>query len=363
MESKLSFNFKTNQEILKLIGFIDAFKGRWGQIEGKESRYLNELRVIATIESIGSSTRIEGSKMSNEEVEDFVNLIKISSFKTRDEQEVFGYYDTLNLILESYESISLSENHIHQLHKTLLNKSTKDTRHRGKYKMLSNKVVANYPGGKQKVIFNTTEIHLVKQEMITAIEWTNNAINKEETHPLIAIGAFVYEFLSIHPYQDGNGRLSRLLTTLILLKSDYDFVQYASMEYEIEKQKKEYYKALMDGQKNRYTKNEKIDKWILFFLKMLKSTIIKLETSYEQIKDKKSYLNQRQSDVMSYIIQSEPIRISDLTNALKKYTSYILKKDVKYLVDEGLIKKIGKGKATTYISSQKNISLKLNAES
>ncbi len=353
MESKLSFNFKTNQEILKLIGFIDAFKGKWQQIEGKESRYLNELRLIATIESIGSSTRIEGSKMSNEEVEDFVDSIKITSFKSRDEQEVYGYYDTLNLILKSHESISLSKNHIHQLHKTLLNKSTKDNRHRGKYKTLSNKVVANYPDGKQKVVFNTTEIHLVLQEMETAIEWTTNAINNEETHPLIAIGTFIYEFLSIHPYQDGNGRLSRLLTTLLLLKSNYDFVQYASVEYEIEKQKKDYYKALMAGQKNRYSKKEKIDKWILFFLNSLKNTIIKLEINYEQIKDKKSYLNIRQSNALKYIVSNEPIKISDLTNALKEYTPYILKKDVRYLVDEGLIKKIGKGKATTYISNQK----------
>lgn len=353
MESKLSFDFKTNQEILKLIGFIDSFKGKWKQIEGKESKYLNELRLIATIESVGSSTRIEGSKLSNEEVEDFVNSIKITSFKSRDEQEVFGYYDTLNLILDSYDSITLTENHIHHLHKSLLNKSKKDVNHRGKYKRLSNKVVANYPDGKQKIIFNTTEIHLVKQEMETAIIWTNNAIVNEETHPLIAIGAFIYEFLSIHPYQDGNGRLSRLLTTLLLLQSKYDFVQYASVEYEIEKEKKDYYKALMAGQKNRYLKKEKIDNWILFFLTTIKNTIIKLESQYQQIKDKNSYLNDRQSVALKYIIENEPIKITDITDALKEYTPYILKKDVKYLVDEGLIKKIGKGKATTYILSQK----------
>ena len=353
MEAKLSFDFKENQEILKFIGFIDGFNGKWNEIEGKASMYLTELRQIATIESIGSSTRIEGSKMSNRDVEDFVRSIKVTSFKSRDEQEVLGYYDTLNLVLDSYDSISLTENHIHQLHKTLLSKSTKDSRHRGRYKTLSNKVVANYPDGKQKVIFNTTEIHLVQQEMNAAIRWTNNAISNEEIHPLIAIGAFIYEFLSIHPYQDGNGRLSRLLTTLLLLRSNYDFVQYASLEFEIEKQKKEYYKALMAGQKNRYTKNENIKKWILFFLKMLKKAIIKLESNYEQIKDKNSYLNQRQSDVLSFIRKNDPIRISDLTNALNEYTKYVLKKDVKYLVDEGLIKRIGKSRATMYIFNER----------
>ena len=353
MESKLSFNFKVNQQILKLIGFIDSFKGKWKQLEGKESKYLKELKLIATIESIGSSTRIEGSRMSNEEVGDFINAIKISSFKSRDEQEVFGYYDTLNLILESFQEIGISKNHIHHLHKTLLNKSTKDNRHRGKYKSLSNKVVANYPDGKQKIIFNTTEVHLVDSEMQYAIDWTNKVMQSEEIHPLITIATFVYEFLSIHPYQDGNGRLSRLITTLLLIKSEYDFVQYASVEYEIEKRKKDYYKALMAGQKNRNTKKEKINDWILFFLETLKQTIIKLESEYELIKEKKSYLNDRQKEVLEFIENSEPVKISDLTKSLQKFTSYILKKDVKYLVDEGQIKKIGIGKGTIYIRNEK----------
>lgn len=352
MVSKLSFDFKTNQEILNKISFIDSFKGKWGQINGKESKYLHELKLIATVESIGSSTRIEGSKMSNAEVDQFINAIKVSSFKTRDEQEVFGYYDCLQLVLESYRSINLTENHIHQLHKTLLKKSSKDSRHRGKYKTLSNKVVANYPDGKQKVIFNTTEIHLVKPEMQATIDWTNLAIQSQEVHPLLAIGTFVYEFLSIHPYQDGNGRLSRLLTTLLLLQTGYDFVQYSSVEYEIEKRKKEYYKALMAGQKNRYSKKEKINKWILFFLEVLRQTIVKLEKELESIRKKSSYLNNRQREVLQFAEAKEPFKISDLCANLNAYTPYILKKDVKYLVDEGLLKKVGKGRATIYILSE-----------
>ena len=255
--------------------------------------------------------------------------------------------------MDSFDSIGISENRIHQLHKTLLNKSKKDYRHRGKYKTLSNKVVANYPDGRQKVIFNTTEIHLVQSEMKSIIEWANNAIENEEIHPLIVIATFIYEFLSIHPYQDGNGRLSRLITTLLLLKSGYDFVQYASVEYEIEKQKKEYYKALMAGQKNRYNKKEKIDKWIVFFLNTLKKTIQKLEQNYQEIKDKRSYLNLRQTKALSFIKENEPIKISDLTNSLNEFTPYILKKDIKYLVDEGLIKQVGKGRATTYIINER----------
>lgn len=353
MESKLQFDFKTGQEIIKLIGFIDSFKGKWSQIEGKQSKYLQELKLIATIESIASSTRIEGSKMSNEEVGNFINSIKITSFKTRDEEEVFGYYDTLNTILDSFDSISLSKNNIHHLHKSLLDKSSKDYRHKGQYKTLSNKVVANYPGGKQKIIFNTTEVHLVELEMENIINWTNKMFKNEEIHPLVSIATFVYEFLSIHPYQDGNGRLSRLLTTLLLLRLQYDFVQYASIEYEIEKRKKDYYKALMAGQKNRYKPTENITDWILFFLETLKLSIQKLEDKYQFVKDKKSYLNERQQEILQYIEDSEPVKISDIIRGVDGYSSYIMKKDVRYLVDEGLIQMIGKGKGTIYVSKSK----------
>jgi Fic family protein len=352
MESKLNFDFKTNQLIIKKIAFIDSFKGKWTGLEIKESIYLKELKLIATIESIGSSTRIEGSTLTNEEVRNLIDSVKITSFKTRDEQEVFGYYEVLNLILDSFESIHIEENHIHHLHKCLLQESSKDQNHRGKYKMLSNKVVAKYPGGNQKTIFNTTDPFLVKGEMESLISWAKQNIESEEIHPLIIIATFVYEFLSIHPYQDGNGRLSRLLTTLFLLKSDYDFMKYASMEIEIEKRKKDYYRALMNCQKNRNSEKEIIGEWIVFFLGMLEATIQKLEERYIHIKDKKSYLNERQKEVLKFISDNEPAKISDITSKLKEYTSYTLKKDMKYLTNEGLVKKLGQARATIYIINE-----------
>ena len=354
MESKLKFDFKTTQQVIKRIAFIDSFKGKWIGLEVRESIYLKELKQIATIESIGSSTRIEGSTLTDEEVKKLIDSVKITSFKTRDEQEVFGYYEVLKLILESFDSIEIKENHIHHLHKSLLQVSSKDHSHRGNYKKLSNKVVANYPGGHQKIIFNTTEPFLVKGEMESLILWTNNNFEKEELHPLLIIGTFVYEFLSIHPYQDGNGRLSRLLTTLLLLKEGYDFMQYASMEIEIEKRKKEYYKALMGGQKNRGTKKEIINQWILFFLDTLEATINKLEDRYDKIKNKKSYLNERQREIVKFIEENEPVKISDITSSMKAYTSYTIKKDMKYLSDEGVIKKMGKARATIYVMKKPN---------
>ena len=353
MESKLLFDFKTTQQIIRKVAFIDSFKGKWTGLEVKESIYLKELKQIATIESIGSSTRIEGSTLTNKEVKNLIDSVKITSFKTRDEQEVFGYYEVLNLILDSFEAIEIKENHIHHLHKSLLQVSSKDESHRGNYKKLSNKVVAKHPDGPQKIIFNTTEPFLVKGEMENLFFWTSENFEKDELHPLIIIATFVYEFLSIHPYQDGNGRLSRLLTTLLLLKKGYDFMQYASMEIEIEKRKKEYYKALMSGQKNRGTDKEIIGEWIIFFLDTLEATIYKLEERYTKIKNKKSYLNDRQKEVLKFIEENEPVKISDITSSMTNYTPYTLKKDMKYLSDEGIVKKLGKARATIYVINDK----------
>ncbi len=352
MENKLNFDFKTNQLIIKKIAFIDSFKGKWKGLEVSESVYLKELKQIATIESIGSSTRIEGSTLTNEEVQKLLHGVKISSLKSREEQEVFGYYEVLNLILEDFEQIVLQENDVHYLHKLLLKTSTKDDRHRGAYKTLSNKIIAQSPQGTQKVIFTTTSPFLVGKEMNNLFEWTNSNFEKDELHPLIIIAVFIYEFLSIHPYQDGNGRLSRLLTTLLLLKKEYDFMHYASMEIEIEKRKKDYYQALINGQKNRNTEQEIINEWIVFFLYTLEKTIQVLENRFEKIKEKKAYLNERQQKIFKFIEENNPVKINDITSILSEYTIYVLRKDLSYLQKEGLIKKIGKSRATIYILNQ-----------
>src|SRR4030042_1651338 len=187
-QSKIDFDFQTNQSILKSISYIDSFKGKWNVLEKQENIYLRELRKIATIESIGSSTRIEGARMTDIEVKELLDYLKITKLQTRDQQEVVGYYDTLELIYENYPEIQLTENYILQLHQQLLKYSDKDQRHRGKYKNLPNKVVANYPDGTQNVIFNTTEPHLVESEMTELIEWTDKQLKLKELHPLIIIG-------------------------------------------------------------------------------------------------------------------------------------------------------------------------------
>lgn len=353
MEQKLQFDFATTQRIIQKIGQIDQFKGEWKNIDQEDNKYLKELRKIATIQSIGSSTRIEGSSLSDAEIASLIKNMKVNKLQTRDEQEVAGYYDTLNTILSSYEDINISISNIHSLHNLLLKYSGKDTRHRGQFKELTNQVVATYPDGTARVIFKTTEPYLVSKEMDDLVKWTNESLASKAIHPLMVIGTFVYEFLSIHPYQDGNGRLSRLLTNLLLLNADYKFVQYVSLEHIVEGKKADYYQALMEGQKDRYNASERIDRWLLFFFDCLLELINKLERKVADFKQLGGYLNDRQRDVLTYIQNHQPVKIGDISKNLSQYSIASLKKDLQYLVKELAIEKLGESKGTIYIIKQK----------
>ncbi len=348
MEQKLSFTDTVYQKVIQQLSIIDSFKGNWEVIALKDSKHLKELQKIATIESIGSSTRIEGATLTDEEVEKLLKSVKITKLTTREQQEVVGYYDTLKVILDNYTDLELTERYIHQLHGILLKHSGKDQSHKGKYKTLSNQVVANYPDGTQQIIFRTTEPHLTASEMQALIHWSNERFAKNDMHPVLVTAAFVYEFLSIHPYQDGNGRLSRLLTTLLLMQQGYGFVQYISFEYIIEERKEDYYRALMEGQKNRYGKTEKIDKWILFFLDCLTTLIKRLEAKYEIYSKLKKDLNERQKSVLEFVRKNKKVRMSEIEETFAKYSRNTLKKDMTYLVKEGLLMKTGERKGTRY---------------
>ncbi|MGB5383601.1 MAG: Fic family protein [Lutimonas sp.] len=345
---KIAFQPTIFQEIIQKLSQIDSFKGGWKLIENKEKRYLRELRDIATIQSIGSSTRIEGATLSDDEVKKLLKSVRISQLDKRDEQEVVGYYEALEIILQSYTEIELTERYIHQLHSILLKYSAKDQRHKGQYKSLSNQVVANYKDGQQKIIFKTTEPHLTASEMLDLITWTNIQLEEKRLHPILITSVFVYEYLSIHPYQDGNGRLSRLLTTFLLLKQDYNFVEFISFEHVIENRKDMYYQVLMETQKYRGTEKEILDKWVIFFLNCLIDLTQKLQVKYETYNNLKVSTNDRQKAVLAYIDQNKTVQIKDLEKGLSQYSRNTLKKDLLYLVREGLILTTGSGRGVRY---------------
>jgi Fic family protein len=259
------------QDLVKLIAEIDEFKGRWDALKTLSPDRLDALRKVATVESIGSSTRIEGAKLSDAEVETLLSNIKVQSFNTRDEQEVAGYAEAMDLVFQAFGDLRLTENHIGQLHQTLLRHSEKDERHRGSYKTLRNDVVAMDADGNQiGVVFETATPFDTPREMEALVAWTRKAIEEESLHPLLIIAVFIVRFLAIHPFQDGNGRLSRVLTTLLLLRAGYVYAPYASLERVIEENKDLYYKALRRTQTTLTTDKPDWEPWIGFFLRALK---------------------------------------------------------------------------------------------
>lgn len=202
-------------EILGLISNIDEFKGAWRALGTLAPDRLSALRRVATIESIGSSTRIEGSRLSDREVERLLSSLQIKSFETRDEQEMAGYAEVVELVFLSWQDIALTENHIRQLHRDLLTHSDKDVWHRGNYKTTTNSVAAFDENGKPLgVVFETATPFDTPRLMAELVAWFNEERSAGRLHPLLLIGIWVVVFLEIHPFQDGNGRLSRVLTTL-----------------------------------------------------------------------------------------------------------------------------------------------------
>jgi len=253
-------------DLLSLIAELDSFKASW-RFLNQQPEKLKVLRTVATIESIGSSTRIEGSKLSDKEVEQLLTHIKNRSFTTRDEEEVAGYAYVCEEIYHNFDAMPFTENTIKQLHQWLLQFSHKDTRHRGHYKKLSNNVEAFDAQGKSVgIVFETSTPFETPRHMEELVTWTQEQLEKRMLHPLLVIGIFIVVFLAIHPFQDGNGRLSRLLTTLLLLQSGYAYVPYSSLESFIERSKKSYYLALRRTQKTLRTDKVDFHPWLLFFL-------------------------------------------------------------------------------------------------
>ena len=272
-------------EILNLIARIDEFKGAWRALGTLAPERLSALRRVATIESIGSSTRIEGSKLTDREVERLLSNLAIQSFDTRDEQEVAGYAELMELVFSSWQDIPFNENHIKQLHQILLSHSEKDARHRGQYKTNSNSVAAFDESGTQiGIVFETATPFDTPRLMAELALWVNDEREAGALHPLLIIAIFVVVFLEIHPFQDGNGRLSRVLTTLLLIQAGYAYVPYSSLESVIELNKEAYYLALRETQGTIRTDAPNWQPWLVFFLRALAEQVRRLEKKVEREK-------------------------------------------------------------------------------
>ena len=269
--------------ILALIAAIDEFKGAWRAIGRIAPERLSALRRVATIESIGSSTRIEGAALSDRGVERLLADLDVQTFASRDEQEVAGYAAVMETVFESADAIDLTENHILQLHRDLLQFSERDERHRGSYKTLPNHVEAIGANGESLgVVFETATPFDTPRLMGELVEWTRAELARGALHPLIVIAVFVVVFLEIHPFQDGNGRLSRILTTLLLLRTGYTYIPYGSLEGVIEGSKEAYYLALRETQVTIRTSGPDWRPWLMFFLDALRRQQVRLSVKLER---------------------------------------------------------------------------------
>jgi Fic family protein len=338
------YNFKLNIDwkLINLISEIDRFDANWTAIERKEGQSLKELKSIATVRSVGASNRIEGNKMSDEEVDVLLQEIDVTKLTDRDSQEVVGYFEVLDLISESYEGISVTENHIKSLHNSLMKYSTKEQWHKGNYKMHSNAVEASFPDGTRQIIFQTTEAGFATEDAIRQlINWYNS---ETEVHTLIKVASFVYDFLSVHPFQDGNGRISRLISTLLLLKNGYKWIQYVSFEHEIENRKNEYYQVLRSCQAQR--PNEDVTEWIMFFLNCLSNIQSQLMTKLQK-NGLETQLSSKEKSIYT-IIQNRPnIQSGEISEKLA-IPAPTVKRILSELLKKGLIEKHGKGRNVSY---------------
>jgi Fic family protein len=346
-------NLDLSFELINKLSSIDRFSGEWSNIERREGIHtLKQLKSIATVQSVGASTRIEGSKLTNDEIQVllFENL-KIDKLEERDKQEVVGYFQALDTISESFADIRVSEGDVKNLHKILMKHSEKDEWHRGEYKQHPNSVDAHYPDGSTVTIFNTAKPGQDTEVSMHALfEWYQN---DKSTPAIIKVAVFVYEFLSIHPFQDGNGRLSRLLGTLLLLKQGYPWIQFVSFEHEIENRKTDYYKVLMDCQQNR--PGENVDSWLDFFLASLSSIqdklMQKLETQQSQ-----NALNPREKKIVQFIEAYPGVKSGEIATKLNIPLPSV-KRILSEMIADKIISKNGTGTGTNY-TAERNVKIK-----
>jgi len=343
-----SDTIKITPEILGLIARIDEFKGAWRALGSLAPDRLSALRRVATIESIGSSTRIEGSKLSDRDVERLLSKLATQSFATRDEQEVAGYAELMDLVFASWQDIPFTENHIKQLHQILLRHSEKDDWHRGTYKTNTNSVAAFDENGTQiGIVFQTASPFDTPRLMTELVHWVNEEREPGRLHPILVAALCIVVFLEVHPFQDGNGRLSRVLTTLLLLQAGYAYVPYSSLESVVEQNKEAYYLALRQTQQTIRTESPDWQPWLLFFLRSLTEQVRRLEVKVAREKIVLATLPELSLRIVEFAREHGRITIGDaikLTGASRN----TLKQHFRALVERKHLNQHGSGRGVWY---------------
>ncbi len=334
-------------QLLALLSELDEFKGAWRALGTLAPDRLNALRHIATVESTGSSTRIEGSALTDREVERLLGRLDIQAFATRDEQEVAGYAEVMQTVFQSWADIRLTENHVRPLHRDLLRHSNKDERHRGAYKTLRNDVGAFDETGRMiGVVFETATPFDTPRRMAELFAWLDQARGDVQWHPLLTTAVLVVVFLAIHPFQDGNGRLSRILTTLLLLQAGYTYVPYSSLESVIESSKEAYYLALRQTQGTLDSDTPDWQPWLLYFLRALQQQKRSLAGKVERERAAVA-LTDLATKILEYARAHGRVTTRDMVRE-HSASSNTLKSTFGRLVEKRLLARHGGGRSTWY---------------
>ncbi|MBF0523149.1 MAG: Fic family protein [Candidatus Omnitrophica bacterium] len=334
-------------EIWSKVVKIDELKGQWISGVKLNPQVLGRLKRFVLVTSTGASTRIEGSKLSDEDVEKLMRGISVQKFADRDKQEVKGYYELLRNVFEAWKTIRFSENAIKHFHKELLKYVEKDKLHRGEYKKSENKVhMIDAAGQSVGILFDTTPAYLTQKEMLELVEATQKAFQEKRFHPLLVVGNFLVEFLLIHPFQDGNGRISRVLTNLLLLQSGYEYTPYVSHEKLIEDNKADYYLTLRKSQKTMRAKKANIVPWLDFFLTVVqKQSEMALDLLSQENIEK--IFSPKQIVVWNYLTSVEEATPGEIAQNAK-----IARPTVNQVLDKLMrlkkIERIGLGRSTRY---------------
>ncbi len=334
-------------DIWRKINKIDELKGQWIAGAKLGPQVLGRLKKSVLITSTGASTRIEGAKLSDEDIEKMMRGISAQKFSDRDKQEVKGYFELLENVFNSWKTIKFNKNTIKHFHCELLKYVDKDKGHGGEYKKQENKVHMIDEAGKSVgVLFDTTPAYLTPKEMRELVDWTKNAMENRSHHPILITANFLVEFLNIHPFLDGNGRISRILTNLLLLKEGYLYMPYVSHEKLIEDNKPEYYIALRKSQKTLKKGKENIISWLGFFLdishEQSKQAVELL--SHENIE---KLLSEKQLAIWDYlnaVDEAGPKEIADKTGVARPTINQAMDK----LMRLKKVECIGLGRSTRY---------------
>ena len=346
--NRLKKRVPLTQSILSKISKIDQFQGLWQGSLRLSPQTLGRLKTWVIITSTGASTRIEGAKMTNEEIARFLRRLKGRRPESRDEQEVAGYADLITRIFDNWKTMKLSEGWILQFHSILLQFSEKDKVHKGKYKDSPNTVVMTNKQGEQVVLFNPSPPYLVQAEMIAAIEWANEQLENKMIHPLLVITNFIFEFLAIHPFKDGNGRISRALTNLLLLKAGYSYVPYISLDEIVEQTKAEYYLALRAAQKRHKTKHEDIVSWVEYLLGALLDQSEKA-CKLMELEQPEKLLSEKQTQIYQLFETNGELSVSEINKLLKgAIPQATIKQALSRLVSLKLLERIGQARSSRY---------------